>query len=177
MRGFIGGFCLILQKVEKPTQMRKQTERVYLKILQKEVERTFGTPLQTPTNFQTCIHAILENTHKNISVSTLKRIFGYVPAGDDYLPSMSILNILAEYTGYENYHDFCIHHNHTLQQQGELDLEELVRNTAAHLECAQRALNMLCHKLGINIGQTPGAGGEFTPPIWGRNGLRTRING
>lgn len=177
MRDFIGGFCLILQKVEKPTRMRKKTERVYLKILKKEVERTFGTPLQTPTNFQTCINAILENTHKNISVSTLKRIFGYVPAGDDYLPSMSILNILAEYTGYENYHDFCIHHNHKLQQQGELDLEELVRNAVAHLECAQRELNMLCHKLGINIGQTPGAGGIYPPPIWGRNGLRTRING
>lgn len=58
--------------------MRKKTEKIYLEILKKEVERTFGTPLQTPTNFQACMNAILEKTHKSISVSTLKRIFGYV---------------------------------------------------------------------------------------------------
>ena len=158
MRGFIGGFCLLLQRILKPARMRKKTEKIYLEILKKEVERTFGTPLQTPTNFQACMNAILEKTHRSISVSTLKRIFGYVPAGDKYVPSMTILNILAEFAGYENYHDFYINHSQELRSQGEKSLEELLRSTAAHLECARKELNMLCSKLGLNYSQMLGGG-------------------
>ena len=148
--------------------MRKKTEKIYLEILKKEVQRTFGAPLQTPTNFQACMNAIFEKTHKSISVSTLKRIFGYVPAGDKYVPSMTILNILAEFAGYENYHDFYINHSQELRSQGEKSLEELLRSTAAHLECARKELNMLCSKLGLNYNQMLGGGVklDYSPRKW-----------
>ena len=148
--------------------MRKKTEKIYLEILKKEVQRTFGAPLQTPTNFQACMNAIFEKTHKSIRVSTLKRIFGYVPAGDKYVPSMTILNILAEFAGYENYHDFYINHSQELRSQGEKSLEELLRSTAAHLECARKELNMLCSKLGLNYNQMLGGGVklDYSPRKW-----------
>lgn len=109
------------------------------------------------------MNTILEKTHKSISVSTLKRIFGYVPAGDKYVPTMTILNILAEFAGYENYHDFYINHSQELQSQGEMSLEELLRSTVAHLECAKKELNMLCSKLGLNYSQMLGGGIRIEP--------------
>ena len=57
---------------------KTQAERNYLAILKAEIEGIYGTPLQSPKNFTECCKIITARTHKTVSNSTMKRIYGYV---------------------------------------------------------------------------------------------------
>lgn len=72
--------------------------------IKKECEKVLGKSMVTPTNFDELSLHIKKSTGRNVSVSTLKRIWGYV----DYphKPSNEILSILSVYVGYSDWHDF-----------------------------------------------------------------------
>lgn len=150
---FIGNLCFTLQAIKKNLiQMGKtQAERNYLEVLKKEVEGVYGTMMQRPKHFVECSKLITDVTHKSVSNSTLKRIYGYVPAGNNYTPSTFILNTLSEFVGYGNFREFCKHCKITEQKQEETNVKEIAKSTAMHLECATKGLHQLCNILGINI--------------------------
>lgn len=62
----------------------------------------------TNQDFEQLVETIFEKTGANLSLTTLKRIWGRV----DYhsSPSTSTLNVLAQYLGYDHWRDFQIKH-------------------------------------------------------------------
>lgn len=72
--------------------------------LKKECEHVLGKEVVSPSNFDELSLNIKKSTGKNVSVSTLKRIWGYV----DYphKPSHETLSILSAYVGCRDWHDF-----------------------------------------------------------------------
>lgn len=72
--------------------------------LKKEIELKFGRVLKTPYNFDSLSLEIKKETGKEISLSTLKRIWGYVKY--EHQPRQEILSILSQYLGYKDWSDF-----------------------------------------------------------------------
>lgn len=72
--------------------------------LKKDCERIYGREVASPTDFEGLSLKIRNATGRNISVSTLKRIWGYV--NYPHNPSNEILSILSAYAGYKDWHDF-----------------------------------------------------------------------
>ena len=157
-QGFIGSLCFTLPAIKKNlVQMGKtQAERNYLAILKAEIEGIYGTPLQSPKNFTECCKIITARTHKTVSNSTMKRIYGYVQAGNNYMPSTFILNTLSEFAGYKDFREFCKHCKMMEQTQGDANMKDILTKTAEHLECATKGLYQLCIILGINITRNRG---------------------
>ena len=71
--------------------------------LRQEVERKWGRRLATSADFA----ALAEAMDESISVSTLKRFWGYV--GDNPAPRNSTLDSLSRYSGYLNFKAFRDH--------------------------------------------------------------------
>ena len=68
------------------------------------VSTTFGKRPQTPKDFEKLKESIFDRTHEMISVSTLKRTWGYVES--DGAPRTNTLDILARYIGYVDWPAF-----------------------------------------------------------------------
>lgn len=76
------------------------------KRLRHEIESVLGFALQTPRDFE-CLRAeIFEQQHVHISVSTLKRYWGYVKSAQNYRPNRYTLRILSRFVGYEDWEAF-----------------------------------------------------------------------
>lgn len=73
--------------------------------LKRECEILLGKSLTSPANFDELNLRIKKATGRNVSVSTLKRIWGYV--NYPHKPSNEILSILSAYAGYRDWHHFC----------------------------------------------------------------------
>ena len=157
-QGLIGCLCFTLQAIKKNlVQMGKtQAERNYLAILKAEIEGIYGTQLQSPKNFTECCKIITARTPKTVSNSTMKRIYGNVQAGNNYMPSTFILTTISEYDGYKDFREFCKHCKMMEQTQGEANMKDILTKTAEHLECATKGLYQLCIILGINITRNRG---------------------
>ena len=69
------------------------------------VEQAYGKRVCTPYDFETLSYLILEKTGKYISISTLKRIWDYVPATT--VPRSTTLDILCKYVGHKDFITFC----------------------------------------------------------------------
>lgn len=69
-----------------------------------QVEEKAGRKIKTPKDFEFLVEQIYEHTHTSISVSTLKRVWGYVDS--NYSVRESTLDLLAQFVGYENYRHF-----------------------------------------------------------------------
>lgn len=78
-----------------------------LKPLLAEVERTFGRAVATAKDFEELSMEIKRKSlwKDPISDSTLKRLWEYVP--NDSAPTLTTLNILARYTGKQDFRQFC----------------------------------------------------------------------
>jgi len=74
-----------------------------------KIEEKAGGVLKSPAGFDELATKILKETHKNVSVSTLKRIFGYVKADNNY--QTAVLDTLAVYAGFPNFDVFCKTHD------------------------------------------------------------------
>ncbi|MBO4742314.1 MAG: hypothetical protein J5533_01650 [Bacteroidales bacterium] len=73
--------------------------------LKDEVAKAFGSRLETSTDFEALSAAIETRIGALISVSTLKRLWGYIqPQGK---PRMSTLDLLSQYTGRASYATLC----------------------------------------------------------------------
>ncbi len=76
-----------------------------IELLKKRVLEQFGRTLDAPTDYDLLSVAIEKATGEIISVSTLKRIFGY--KGQSTIPRPSTLSVLARYVGTAGWSDFC----------------------------------------------------------------------
>lgn len=72
--------------------------------LKEDVELKFGRKITTYSAFDSLFLAIKSDTGKEISVSTLKRIWGYVKTQHE--PRHEILSILSQYLGYKDWNDY-----------------------------------------------------------------------
>lgn len=88
-----------------PTQMQQDISELDLR-LRHEIEQTLGYSLQTPKDFDRLCMDLFEQQHVSISVSTLKRYWGYVQSGENYRPNRYTLRILSRYAGYADWEAF-----------------------------------------------------------------------
>ena len=68
-------------------------------------EKKFGRRLNVSNGFEELALLLGQEVRAGVSVSTLKRLYGYV--GDVHTPRMSTLDILAQYIGCIDFLDFC----------------------------------------------------------------------
>lgn len=91
-------FCSInvVKMEDRYTELRRLTEKV------------MGMEMKTPKDFEQLSMQIYQRTHQLLSVSTLKRFWGYVgKERDSDKTRRTTLNILSEYVGYQDWMHFC----------------------------------------------------------------------
>lgn len=91
------------------------------------IEQEYGKTLNTTTDFEEFSIFLHKRTSKNISASTLKRLYGYV--NDDHKPRIATLDTLAEYIGYNNFKDFTLWLKNSTQYNSSFFMaEQLISN-------------------------------------------------
>ena len=76
--------------------------------LRQMTEQMLGLQVKTPKDFELLSRQIYARTGKMLSMSTLKRFWGYVDKEHtERLVRLSTLDILSEYIGYQNWALFC----------------------------------------------------------------------
>ncbi len=77
--------------------------------IRRMVEETIGHKIETPKDFELLAQQIFIRTNVLLSVSTLKRFWGYVAKQDETRGEMrkSTLNTFANYVGYADWDTFC----------------------------------------------------------------------
>ena len=76
-----------------------------LSILRNDLELRFSRPVKTPADFAALSEEIQQSTKQNISISTLKRLWGYVKSKPSH--RIDTLNLLAIYLGYGSWQDYA----------------------------------------------------------------------
>lgn len=87
--------------------MNKASEQYYLSQCLRQIEIAFGRSSSgswTTYDFEKLSDAIYERTQVRLSVTTLKRIWGRLKYGS--APTLTTLNTLAQFAGYEDWRDF-----------------------------------------------------------------------
>lgn len=77
-----------------------------IEFLINEIIRKFGRSVETSSDFDRLSASIESCTGQTISVSTLKRLWGYVSSNPK--PRYSTLNILSQYVGRKDYCQLCL---------------------------------------------------------------------
>lgn len=77
-----------------------------IEFLLSEVSRQFGKPVNSSSGFEQLALDVEARTGERLSESTLKRLWGYVSLNPK--PRASTLDILARYTGRENFRRLCL---------------------------------------------------------------------
>ena len=72
--------------------------------LRKDIEQHIGRSLQTPSDFEYLIDRIWEEQHQVFSLSTIKRLWGYVSSSGQ--PRLSTLNTLSRFLGYDDWNAY-----------------------------------------------------------------------
>jgi hypothetical protein len=78
-------------------------EAIYL--LKKDVEDKAGFAMRAPSNFSALSDDVYHTTGQTLSISTLKRIWGYVEASNNI--RISTLTVLARYLGCRDWDEYC----------------------------------------------------------------------
>ncbi len=81
------------------------TQHTTIEKLCRAVETTVGKKMHTPKDFDTLSEIIFDKLHQNISPSTLKRIWGYLPSS--ITPRLSSIDLLAQFVGYDDFDAFA----------------------------------------------------------------------
>ncbi|MBQ0085226.1 MAG: hypothetical protein KBS65_03175 [Prevotella sp.] len=126
--------------------MNKRTTDKDIAHLLLEVEKRMGYSFKTPKHFALCREDIITTTKSHISISTLKRMWGYVSVGDKYVPNLFTLNILAKFVGYYDYNDFKRSYIKINQND---EAKSLMQSISSHVEILQKEiahLNNLLNK-------------------------------
>ena len=79
-----------------------------LQQLRQCVEDAVGFKMRSPKDFNNLSETIYQKTHKRVSNSTLKRLWGYLTTVS--VPRHSTLDILAQFIDYPDYDSFCLTH-------------------------------------------------------------------
>ena len=74
--------------------------------LRKDIEQRIGHSLQTPSDFEYLINCIWEKQHQVFSLSTIKRLWGYI--GSNGRPRISTLNTLSQFLGYADWNAYLV---------------------------------------------------------------------
>ena len=83
-----------------------------IKSLRSDLEQRVGQQLQSPADFQLLIQQIWEKNHAVLSLSTVKRLWGYVESNG--APRLSTLNTLAQFLGFTDWNAYLV----ALEQRG-----------------------------------------------------------
>lgn len=73
--------------------------------LRQKMEEVLGQKVATPQDFDLLVNSIAKRTHQLISVSTLKRFYGYVTFAGTL--RTTTLDVLCQYVGYMSWESFC----------------------------------------------------------------------
>ena len=82
-----------------------KTEQQHIEDLKRAVAKRFARTLDAPTDYDALALDIASITGESVSVSTLKRLFGYDKHSTT--PRPSTLSTLSRYVGYTGWSDFC----------------------------------------------------------------------
>lgn len=74
-------------------------------IIKKEIENKFGKEIRYPTDCEALAAAVLSETGQSISVTTLKRMYGFTQGKHE--PRLYTLDVLAKYLDCANWDVFC----------------------------------------------------------------------
>ena len=83
--------------------------------LRQKIEEKVGREMLTPKDFDYLSDCIFEECHQKISPTTLKRLWGYL--SEVASPRISTLNILSQFTGYEDWESFCLQAHSSIEQE------------------------------------------------------------
>ena len=72
--------------------------------LRKDIEQHLGLTLHTPTDFQLLIQRIWNEQHTILSLSTIKRLWGYIDSS--VRPRISTLNTLSQFLGHTDWNAY-----------------------------------------------------------------------
>lgn len=75
-----------------------------LERLKREVELKLGKPLKTPNDFNELALKIKRTTGRDLSLSTIKRLWGYVH--NAHTPRPTTLSVIARFVGYADWNAF-----------------------------------------------------------------------
>lgn len=84
------------------------TEIAELRLLRYAIEQKTGRTIKSPVDFDFLALQISETSREQISPTTLKRLWGYIPANTS--PRYSTLSLLARHLKYRDWEDFCSHY-------------------------------------------------------------------
>lgn len=77
-----------------------------IRCLRSDIEQQVGQYLQSPADFQLLIQQIWEKKHAVLSLSTIKRLWGYVESNG--APRLSTLNTLAQFLGFTDWNAYLV---------------------------------------------------------------------
>ena len=86
-----------------------------IQCLRRDIEQHMEQQLQSPADFQLLIHRIWEKQHAVLSLSTIKRLWGYVESNG--APRLSTLNALARFLNFTDWHAYLV----SLEQRGGIE--------------------------------------------------------
>lgn len=86
-------------------KMGTTNEMSAITLLKKSVEEKMNYSLKSPTNFEALINRVYQECHELLSLSTVKRLWGYVKFCPR--PRLSTLSILSRFVGFKDWDDFC----------------------------------------------------------------------
>lgn len=93
----------------------------------KQIEEKFGTPIKYPKDCESLSNSIQLNCNKLISVSTLKRLMGFVKQVEQ--PHKHTLDVIANYIGYKDWEEAMLfvekQDNSSFFQLGGIDVATL----------------------------------------------------
>ena len=86
-----------------------------IQCLCRDIEQHFVQQLQSPADFQLLLQQIWEKQHAVLSLSTIKRLWGYVASNG--APRLSTLNTLAQFLGFADWNAYLV----SLEQRGGIE--------------------------------------------------------
>ena len=111
------------------------------KILKKDVELKFGGEIIRSNDGSRLEREIVNNTHRHISASTIKRFFGIIKS--DYNPSKYTLETFVKYIGFQNWQQYKDYYNESALPETKQNSWEVLKSRVRII--TERSLN--CIKL------------------------------
>lgn len=80
------------------------TDTDYIQLLREHIEKTIGRKISRPRDFEYLSQLIFKQTKESVSISTLKRFWGYVASSNSW--RVNTLDILCDLVGYSSWDGF-----------------------------------------------------------------------
>lgn len=80
------------------------TDTDYIQLLREQMEKTIGRKILRPRDFEYLSQLIFKQTKESVSISTLKRFWGYVASSNSW--RVNTLDILSAFVGYSSWDGF-----------------------------------------------------------------------